>query len=280
MTYDVAIVCALLRPELEKVLATGKQPWTALPLEGVGDPTQYRATTFERTKGPPLSVVAAASAQMGMPASAALATKMIQRFRPRLVAMVGIAAGVNRDKQGFGDILAPATTFDYQAGKLSVVDGKLHLSPDSNPISIANILRERSSRSGRSRTSASPPSARKWPGPKPNTVLKIHVGPLGSGAAVVAANEPVEATKEHWRKLIGIEMEAYGVHHASQVAVNPPPMFLCMKSICDFAGPDKDDRWQDYAAYTAAQLCFQFPDRRSGARSFLSRPRHAARNSE
>jgi nucleoside phosphorylase len=81
---------------------------------------------------------------------------------------------------------------------------------------------------------------------------------LGSGAAVVAARETVEATQEHWRKLIGIEMEAYGVHHASQIAVHPAPLFLCMKSISDFAGPDKNDAFQDYAAFIAAQLCHLF----------------------
>jgi nucleoside phosphorylase len=255
-TYDVAIVCALRKPELEKVRATGKLPWTKLAPEG-GDPTQYHATTFDRTNGPALSVVAAAPSQMGLSASAALTMKMVQRFRPRLVVMVGIAAGVNREKQGFGDILAPSTTFDYGAGKIIVVDGKPELHPDPNPISIAPILRERLEEWGQEEARLAAIRA-SWPGAKPNTVLKLHVGPLGSGAAVVAARETVDATKEHWRKLIGIEMEAYGVHHASQMAVHPPPMFLCMKSITDFAGPDKGDDWQDYAAFTAAQLCHLF----------------------
>ena len=30
-----------------------------------------------------------------------------------------------------------------------------------------------------------------------------------------------------------------------------------MKSICDFAH-DKDDDWQDYAAYTSSELCHRF----------------------
>jgi hypothetical protein len=91
--------------------------------------------------------------------------------------MVGIAAGVDRDKLGFGDVLAPSITFDYGAGKLTVTDGKLHLHPDSNPLSIAPILRERleewaleEERLGAMR--------RQWAGAKPNTVLKLHVGPV------------------------------------------------------------------------------------------------------
>jgi hypothetical protein len=30
-----------------------------------------------------------------------------------------------------------------------------------------------------------------------------------------------------------------------------------MKSICDFAEA-KDNAWQDYAAYTSAELCYRF----------------------
>jgi nucleoside phosphorylase len=98
---------------------------------------------------------------------------------------------------------------------------------------------------------------RKWPANKPPTVLKLHVGPLGSGSAVVADTAAIEDVREHWRKLIGIEMEAYAVHVACRDAIAPAPMFLCLKSICDFAS-GKDDAWQSYAAYTAAELCHRF----------------------
>jgi nucleoside phosphorylase len=80
---------------------------------------------------------------------------------------------------------------------------------------------------------------------------------LGSGAAVIDAEQPVLDVLEHWRKLIGVEMEAYGVHLACQTAASPSPEFLCIKSICDFAAKKTDD-WQDYAAFTAAELCHRF----------------------
>ncbi|MEZ4403535.1 MAG: hypothetical protein R3B06_26160 [Kofleriaceae bacterium] len=37
----------------------------------------------------------------------------------------------------------------------------------------------------------------------------------------------------------------------------PSPMFLCVKSVCDFA-EDKSDDWQEYAAFTAAQFFWEF----------------------
>lgn len=48
-------------------------------------------------------------------------------------------------------------------------------------------------------------------------------------------------------------MEAYGIYAAAQSASFPRPSAFAMKSVCDFADPDKDDDYQLYAAYTSAQ---------------------------
>ncbi len=114
---DIAILSALRKPELEKVLSIGGR-WH--PLTTADDPTSYHETTYTSAKGRKLRVVAAAPTQMGMSASAVLATKMLLRFRPKLVAMVGVAAGAKSDQQNFGDILTPNQTFDYNAGKLTM----------------------------------------------------------------------------------------------------------------------------------------------------------------
>lgn len=87
---------------------------------------------------------------------------------------------------------------------------------------------------------------------KPPTPLRMHSGPLASGASVLATSEPIDEIRHHGRKLIGVEMEAYAVHLACHAAVDPPPAFVCMKSVCDFAD-EKNDDWQPYAAFTAAE---------------------------
>lgn len=53
-------------------------------------------------------------------------------------------------------------------------------------------------------------------------------------------------------------MEAYAVHRACKDAMTPAPIYLSLKSICDFA-ENKDDDWQPYAALTTTQLCHDFP---------------------
>ncbi|RKI18684.1 hypothetical protein D7Y15_07535 [Corallococcus sp. AB030] len=254
-SVDVVIVCALHKPELEKVRVASKTKWERVAASRV-DPSVYERTEYITKGGTTLRVVAGAPNQMGLSAAAVLATKMVMRFRPKIVAMVGIAAGASAEKQGYGNILAADTTFDYGAGKVVDNGGAIDFQPDPAPLSIDSRLRSllKVWESGHSELSSIYQS---WPARKPQTVLGLHVGPLGSGAAVIDDGGVVSDVKSHWRKLVGIEMEAYAVHRACTDTVSPAPVFLCLKSICDFAH-QKNDGWQEYAAFTAAEFCFRF----------------------
>ena len=254
-SFDVAILCAV-QDELEKVKEPRRGHWKQLPASE-DDPGSYEETEYITTGGKRLGVVAAASTQMGMPASAVLATKMIRRFRPRLVAMVGIAGGAKREKQNYGDVLVPNRTFDYNAGKLTMHGDELHFEPDYDPIRTSERLRGRLDYWSKNQRAVLDDIGNGWAVSKQRTRIDLHIGPLGSGPWVLDAKKPMLDVIEHWRKLIGVEMEAYGVHLACQNARLPQPEFFCMKSISDFAA-GKNDEWRDYAAYTAAQLCYRF----------------------
>lgn len=253
--FDIAIICAV-STELEKIKDTGLVEWAALP-HSAHDPSTYYQTIYTTTKTKKaLKVVASMATQMGMPAAAVLATKMIRRFQPHLLAMVGIAAGAKSDKQNYGNILAPSQTFDYNSGKILLKDNQLCFEPDPNPLPLSARMVGRLQEWASTRRHLD--SIRdKWPIGAQRKHIDLHVGPMGSGAAVVDVPKPVMDVMEHWRKLIGIEMEAYAAHLACHHAIAPPCEFLCMKSISDFAGGNKDE-WRDYAAYTSAQLCYRF----------------------
>jgi hypothetical protein len=45
---------------------------------------------------------------------------------------------------------------------------------------------------------------------------------------------------------------------AAASADDPAPVAMILKSVCDFADPDKDDDFQAYAAYTSANLLWAF----------------------
>lgn len=253
--FDLVVVCALRTPELVKVLHTGTEKWTEFRPQR-SDPHTYHTTNFTSSQGSTIRVIAAAPNQMGMSASAVLATKMILQFQPKVVAMVGIAAGARRSSQGFGDILAAEHTFDYGSGKTIERNGVIEFSPDPKPLPINTsvLSRLRDYESSRRFLDLIRNS---WQASPPNTALQMHVGPLGSGASVVDSMPAVDAVRSHWRKLVGIEMEAYGVHRACQDTVVSAPIFICLKSVCDFAD-NKNDAWQDYAAFTAANFFHLF----------------------
>ena len=53
-------------------------------------------------------------------------------------------------------------------------------------------------------------------------------------------------------------METYAIFAAAQESAMPRPTVFTMKSVVDFADDAKDDRYQDYGAYTSAQALAHF----------------------
>lgn len=59
-------------------------------------------------------------AHNGMVASATLAMKMINTFKPGYIIMTGIAAGYKDDKVDFGDILVADQSYDGTNGNSNI----------------------------------------------------------------------------------------------------------------------------------------------------------------
>jgi nucleoside phosphorylase len=252
--YDVAVMCALHEPEFAALVrcAPPGVHWS----ERAHDDSHTFWAARVPTKGTRnLDVVASVPTVPGPVAMAVLTTKTVLRFRPKIVMMVGIAAGTRSPNRGFGDILVARESFDYNSGKL-VVDSRRRvlLVPDPQPINIdAGLLSSVQATKGRWEDEIK----RKWPGRRPKTGLEVHVGPIASGSAVVAAPQVVAGIERYWRKLIGVEMEVYSMYRAVHETIPNPPLFLAVKSVCDFADDKKNDNWQDYAAFTSAEYFYR-----------------------
>ena len=258
---DLAIITAVEAVELKRVLDLPGE-WRRVFLKD--DDTIYHEGVF-RKGGRELSVVAANAIQMGMPATTALAMKICAKFRPRYLSMAGIAAG---RKGKVGDILVAEKTWDYGSGKNRLLGGtandagrpkKIETMFEPAPTAIpldaelvakvgafirrSEVLREIEAR---------------WTGIRPKHGLSVQFGAIASGASVVENSDLVNQIFTHERKLVGVEMEAYGVFLAARVCPAPRPKAIVIKSICDFADKMKDDKWQDYAAFTSSQFLYEF----------------------
>ena len=246
----VGIVTALPDPELQALL---RLPYNWVQHFSKAQNIFYYQGIIALEDNNKSMIVAAVAPQMGMPAACCLTMKIIQEFNPEFVAMVGIAAGLKSSGANYGDVLVCDPCWDWGSGKYAVEEDARVFKPDPSPLRVDPLIIEQC----RQIASNEAELARikgEWPGVKPSTSLNLKIGPVATGAAVVADEEWVKNIQRSSRKLIGIEMEAYGVYYAATHAPLPRPMFVSLKSVCDFADNEKNDKFQHYAAYTSASV--------------------------
>jgi nucleoside phosphorylase len=251
----LCVVTALQSPELTAIL---KLPWSWKQYDQFRDGTIYHRGEFQRN-GKSNEVIAASAARMGMTAAAVLATKMIAEFKPRYIAMAGILAGI-RGRCNLGDIIAADPGWDYGSGKMQVKDGKPYFLPAPHQIGLNSFIRGKLALMAQDAVVLDE-IRRGWQGESPQHVLNMHIGPVASGAAVVADPSIAEDVMQQHRKVIGIEMETYGVFAAADEACFPQPKAFSLKAACDFADSEKNDTYQAYAAYTSAMTIRYFAER-------------------
>lgn len=86
--------------------------------------------------------------------------------------------------------------------------------------------------------------------------FKIHVGPIGTGTAVVKDPDIFDKLSKSMRKTIGLEMEAAtigAIAHLHEVE-----RMIVMKGVMDFADPEKNDNFKAFAARASAECLLAF----------------------
>lgn len=252
--YDYAILTAV-DDELQAVLE--------LPL----DWEQYRIPydnsvyyiSYKEVNGKTIRFVVGRSRIMGMPAAATLASKMISFFKPRYVVMVGITGG-RKGEVNAGDIIAASDSWDYGSGKWKSVgeDGECEFFPDPDHILVSSNIYPIFMQNYDDLLREIRVAWNKKTHQKVEKDNHIHVGPLASGSAVVQNKDILHKYIEpHARKVLGIDMETYGVYYACKEAFQPLPEFLSIKAVSDFADIHKNDDAHDYCAYVSANFFYE-----------------------
>lgn len=254
LNIDVCIITALREPELAHVLKLDID-WKDKTYDN-DDMTLYHIGTIKISQNKSIRVAAAAAPQMGSCAAAVLSMKLIHKFRPKYIVMCGISAGIEGEVE-MGDVLINEEVWDGASGKIATNDdGEKVFLPDPRHKTLSENLKERLLDLKMSRKYLDDIRNR-YTSKKPPGILNIHVGPMASVPAVIQNNTHIEEIKSHSRKLIGIEMETYGVFYSAAHCSDPKPIPISFKSVCDFANEEKNNFWQDYASYTSAQYMFE-----------------------
>ncbi len=183
---------------------------------------------------------------MGNEEAAVATTRVIQRWQPEHVLMVGIAGGVP-GKVALGDVVVTDSIYYYEPAKPTPRGEERR--PES--FVTSRLLYGR----------AKAYEASEWKGEvdveRPGAVA-LESGVPEARFGVIAAGEKVIADKKTLPKLlkanariIAVAMEGAGLARAALLH-NPPPAFLEIRGVCDFADEHKNDNWQPYAANAAA----------------------------
>ncbi|MEZ4314403.1 MAG: pentapeptide repeat-containing protein, partial [Polyangiaceae bacterium] len=85
--------------------------------------------------------------------------------------------------------------------------------------------------------------------------LRVHVGPMAMGNAVVEDPQLFDRLKRVGRKTIGVEMEGAAIGHVGELL---PQKAIVVKGVSDYADRDKDDRYRQFAARASAAWLMAF----------------------
>lgn len=254
---DIFIITALMEPEFSAIEAL---PIEWEPLEPLDSSQLIRRGSLDLGRRK-LTVASGFSARMGPVAAAVLTTKVLLAFKPRLLIMAGICAGIP-GKANIGDVVASEVSWDWQSGKYIDREGDEVFEITPHQLNIDDkartqlLLLKRDQEFWNSLAELAIKQKLELP--------KLVLGPIASGSAVLADARVADRIKSQQHKNItGLDMETYAVL-ASASSTSPTTIAISLKSVCDKGDKQKNDEYQAYAATLSAKTIYRFIEAYAG----------------
>lgn len=175
--------------------------------------------------------------------------RAIEDIRPEAIFMVGIAFGMDRNKQQLGDVLVAEAIFPYEIARIGSTTQSRSNSVDCD-LDLASLLQS---------------AAFNWN-------LRVGLRRVATHRGLVLSGEKLVANKEFKDQLMkafplakGGEMEGAGVYWA---AVEGKVPAILVKAICDWADSSKNDVAQPFAALAAVSFLGAALSKPSALRAF------------
>jgi len=245
---DVLVVTALTEPELTAVLRLSAD-FQRITVSH--DASAYYRGRLVRDRRS-LEIVAVSASDKGLSGAAISATKGILSFWPKYVFMTGITAGLKGRTQ-IGDVVFADPSWDWGSGKIKKVKKKEHFIPAA----YQRRLDETIARNVKELSSDIKFLEDVWNDAtmtKPKIPPRVLLGAMASGASVLQSSDAVSRVLQQHKDVLAIEMEAFSIMFAAQTAPLPRPMAIVAKSVCDNGDGKKNDKYQEYAAYTSSRI--------------------------
>lgn len=232
------LIISALEKELQPILSVIDSPFKPRNVEEINGRTYF---IYEVSAT--LTVICTSFLGMGQ-INAAMAIKdAVNHYTVNKVILTGICAGINKEMK-FGDIIISDQIVDYELAKISENDVQIRWNVYRSDFELVQSMSTFESGNWFSYLKRVFPNSKYE---KPD----IYSGIVLSGNKVIANYEEIKQFKKMWAKALAVEMEASGIAAALHQLKNGPA-FIMVKAICDFADSEKNDVWQEYAAYAAA----------------------------
>ena len=241
--YDIAVINALRKPELEQIYRN----WPLILQEEnlFGTNTSYKSGKLS-LKSKDLSIVCTHLSGMGPIISTHTTECLLQHFKPKVVIMTGICGGFS-EHVAVGDVIIAEKSWDWQAGKW-VDDWSLQPATDPKDASFELVAL------AKTLDSEILSIYNDYPSPKPQTIPKLVSAPMVTGSSVVANRDIQQVFKGQHRKMSGIDMECFGLYYSCTHHFGIKPKFICIKAVSDLADREKEDNFQHFCSYMSAQI--------------------------
>jgi nucleoside phosphorylase len=191
------------------------------------------------------SVVAVMCLGMGNDEAVATTMRVIQRWQPENIIMVGIAGGVT-GKVALGDVVVAELCHYYEFGKRTPNGERRRPQQFISHRILLGRAQAYEAPSWREDIRVERPS-----GGTGTQQPQVHFGAIASGEKVIADEKTLNSLLRENDKILAVAMEGAGVARAV-AHQDPTPRFLEIRGVSDFADHTKKDDWQLYAADAAA----------------------------
>jgi nucleoside phosphorylase/CheY-like chemotaxis protein len=242
--FDVLIIAAL-DEESAPIIEDKRFTWVREEIVGIDDINIRVSDLSVSSKNFKVAIVTLP--RMGLVSSAITTSRVVNQIRPRYVFMPGICAGVEGEVE-LGDIIVANLSWEWQNGKIKGDD--FAIEPYQIPVNQIMITRAEQLL----KTDILEQLWKDTKQKRPDRVPNYHIGPVVSGSSVISNSNKIEELRAQHRKLIGIEMEIFGVYAACSQS-NVRPDFIGFKSVCDFGNESKSDNYHQFCSEICGKLC-------------------------
>lgn len=243
-SYDFIIICAL--PKETSGFSQAGFP--------VGSFTSLHGMECRDLKLGTLSGLIITLPRMGLVNCAITTSRAIDIFKPKLVAMSGICAGVKGEVKIY-DVVIPDSCQQHDFGKWGVDD----FQSESYTVQISNetklIVKQLADdqQFNKRITDSIKPKRSQIPECDDHFCFRMFTAHSSSGSAVIADEKIVALIREQHRKTKTFEMESYAVYEAARLSPLSP-IFFSVKAVVDNGDEHKGDEYHEVACILAASV--------------------------